>query len=85
MLNSGPGLVAAINEMLLQSFDGRIRLFPAVPDDWDVRFAQLRAGGGFLVSAERHGGKVEYCIIESECGQTCCVANPWPDQDVVVT
>ncbi|MCH2376425.1 MAG: hypothetical protein MK538_19745, partial [Planctomycetes bacterium] len=85
MLNSGPGLVAAINEMLLQSFDGRIRLFPAVPDDWDVRFAQLRAVGGFLVSAERHGGKVEYCIIESECGQTCCVANPWSDQDVVVT
>ena len=29
MLNSGPGLVAAVNEMLLQSFDGLIRVFPA--------------------------------------------------------
>lgn len=85
MLNSGPGLVAAVNEMLLQSFDGLIRIFPAVPGDWDARFAQLRAVGGFLVSSEREGGDVRYFVVESLEGERCRVLSPWPEEEVTVT
>lgn len=54
---------AGIQEMLLQSHTGVIRVFPAVPVAWqDVSFDKLRAMGAFLVSAEkvagRGGGKV---------------------------
>ena len=36
--------VACVNEMLLQSWGGRIRVFPACPDHWrDVRFDRLLA------------------------------------------
>jgi len=48
----------AVHEMLLQSWGGRLRVFPAVADRWpDVSFRRLRAEGGFIVSADRSGGK----------------------------
>jgi hypothetical protein len=75
----------AIGEMLLQSYNGEIRLFPSVPPDWqDCRFHQLRAVGAFLVSAERRGGRTAYAVIRSLAGQKCVVANPWPSQEARV-
>lgn len=48
---------AAVTEMLLQSWGGRIRLFPAVPDSWrECSFADLLAEGAVTVSAERVDG-----------------------------
>lgn len=60
----------AIHEMLLQSHGGVIRLFPAVSAEWkDVRFDALRAEGGFIVSAERKGGKtVSYTVTATVDG-----------------
>ncbi len=50
---------AGIQEMLLQSHTGTIRLFPAIPADWtDVSFTTLRAEGGILVSAAMVGGEL---------------------------
>ena len=50
---------AGIHEMLLQSHTGVIRVFPAVPESWkNVSFNNLRAMGGFLVSAALKDGKV---------------------------
>jgi len=41
-----------IQEMLLQSYNGYIRVFPAIPTAWkDVTFHRLRTEGGFLVDA----------------------------------
>src|SRR3990172_9090865 len=38
------GAAHAVNEMLLQSWGDRIRLFPAVPSEWrDVAFTDLRS------------------------------------------
>src|SRR5690606_29102129 len=55
-----------IQEMLLQSYDGRIRVFPAVPSEWVGSF-RLRAAGGFMVAAETKGqGRAERVVIESE-------------------
>ena len=50
---------AGIQEMLLQSHTGMIRVFPAVPAAWkDAAFSSLRAQGAFLVSARRVDGAV---------------------------
>ena len=48
----------AVNKMLLQSYQGVLRLFPDWPKDRDARFGQLRAYGAFLVSSELTGGAV---------------------------
>ena len=44
-------------EMLLQSEMGFVEVFPAIPGSWkQVSFENLRAQGGFLVSATRENG-----------------------------
>lgn len=64
----------AIQDMLLQSWNNKIRIFPAVPDQWEnVKFENLRAEGGFLVSAERKCGKIAWIRIESLADEPCCV------------
>ncbi len=68
----------AVHEMLLQSWGGKIKIFPAVPVKWrDVSFSQLRAGGGFLVSAEKKGGKTVTVAITSTVDQQLRLVNPF--------
>jgi hypothetical protein len=78
-------VTATINEMLLQSHQGVIRLFPDWPKDKDARFDKLRAYGAFLVSAEMKGGAVQNVRIVSERGQLCTLRNPWPGKKVRLT
>jgi hypothetical protein len=62
----------AIQEMLLQSHGGVIRVFPAVPSAWrDVAFHDLRAEGAFLVSAVRRDGKTLWVRVRSLAGEPC--------------
>ncbi|MBW7459917.1 hypothetical protein K0U00_38240, partial [Paenibacillus sepulcri] len=49
-------LPAVINECLLQSYNGELRLFPNWPKDKRAEFHTLRAVGGFLVSASVEAG-----------------------------
>ncbi len=74
----------AINEMLLQSYDGVIRLFPDWPRNLNARFGTLRAVGAFLVSAQLKDGIVRGVKIISEKGRDCTIVNPWPGQRVRV-
>jgi len=67
---------SAVNEMLLQSQDGNIRICPAVPAGWEVRF-DLLAQGVFRVSAEHKAGKVLWVAIESQAGGPCQLIHPW--------
>jgi len=77
-IESGSGFVTAINEMLLQSYDGVIRVFPAIPKMWTfARFKDLRAVGAFLVSSEYNLGGINWIIIKSIKGGICKVLNPW--------
>jgi alpha-L-fucosidase 2 len=47
----------AVHEMLLQSWGGVIRVFPATPARWrQAAFDDLRAEGGYRVSARRENG-----------------------------
>lgn len=74
----------AINEMLLQSHEGVLRLFPCWPREMDARFGTLRAVGAFLVSAELKDGVISGVTILSEKGRDCTVVNPWPERKVQV-
>jgi alpha-L-fucosidase 2 len=76
---------STLQEMLLQSFDGTLRLFPNWPKDKDARFGTLRARGAFLVSAGLKSGVVSGVTILSEKGRDCVVFNPWPGKKVKVS
>ncbi len=71
------GILAPLQEMLLQSWDGTIRLFPAWPRNLDAAFTTLRAEGAFLVSATLHDGRVGQVTLHSERGGACRLASPW--------
>lgn len=68
--------MTTVNEMLLQSVGGVIRLFPV----WrsDASFETLRADGAFLVSADQTDGRVGDVRIVSEKGGLLRVENPFP-------
>ncbi|WP_052329525.1 glycosyl hydrolase family 95 catalytic domain-containing protein [Rhodopirellula sp. SWK7] len=68
---------ASIMELLLQSWGKKIRVFPATPDVWEnASFDQLRAQGGFLVSAARTQGKTQWVAIKSLAGEPCVLKVP---------
>jgi alpha-L-fucosidase 2 len=68
----------AVHEMLLQSWGGVIRVFPAVPAEWtDVSFRDLRAEGAFLVSAQRKQGKTIWVRILAEKAGIIRLKNPF--------
>jgi alpha-L-fucosidase 2 len=78
-------LPAVINECLMQSYTGTIRLFPNPRNLGPARFTNLRAVGAFLVSAAFDGEKVSQVSIVSEKGKTVRLANPWKGAPVRIT
>ena len=70
-------LACAMNEALLQSHDGVVRVAPAAGTR-DARFT-LHATGGFVVSAEVEKGVVRWVSIVSRFGGPCRFENPWPE------
>jgi len=74
-----------INECLMQSYDGTIRLFPNWPLDRPAAFATLRAVGAFLVSASCANGEVGQVEILSEAGSPLRIVNPWKAGARVIT
>ena len=74
VIESPLSFVTSMHDMLLQSWGGVVRVFPAVPKAWgDIAFHQFRAQGAFLVSAKRKGGESQFVHIESEIGSPCVV------------
>jgi hypothetical protein len=86
-LSESVGIAAAISEFLLQSVDDTIRVFPCWPKDKDARFRNLRAQGGFLVSAEQTGGTVTMLEITPTVDGRLRMVDPWTgrttEQDAV--
>ena len=61
-----------LQDIVLQSWGGTIRVFPGVPKTWkDVTIDQMRTEGAFLVSAVRRDGKTKWIRIESLAGEKC--------------
>ncbi|MDN3354091.1 hypothetical protein [Actinomadura sp. DC4] len=77
--------LSALNESLLQSYNDKIRVFPAVPSDssFTGKFTLL-AKNGFLVSSEREAGEIKYVGLKSLYGASATVVNPWGTQQVRV-
>ncbi|MCG7310299.1 glycoside hydrolase family 95-like protein [Brachybacterium sp. ACRRE] len=77
----------SIHDMLLTSWGDRLRIFPAVPTGWkEVSFDELRAEGGFRVSAVRSQGVTKEVRITSDAGEPLRVAptglpSPWVATD----
>lgn len=71
-----------INEMLLQSYEHVIRVFPNWNRLKDASFNNLRAYGAFLVSSSLKNGEIESVRLLSEKGRLCKMENPWKGQKV---
>lgn len=56
----------AIQNMLLYSEWGKIKVFPAVPKDWSrIEFNNFRAFGGLIISCKMENGKITYLKISA--------------------
>ena len=71
------GVAAIVTEFLMQSVGDIIRVFPCWPKEQDAKFTNLRAQGGFLVSAQQKDGMVTKLEITSTVGGTLRLLNPW--------
>ncbi|MGL4853289.1 MAG: glycosyl hydrolase family 95 catalytic domain-containing protein [Phocaeicola sp.] len=77
-------LGTAVNEMLLQSQEGKIRVFPALPSNRSMAFT-LMARGAFKVSSYiSEDGKIPGVEIESLNGNSCRIQNPWSSGKVEI-
>lgn len=75
----------SLQDMLVQSWGGVVRLFPAVPAAWgDIALRDFRTEGAFLLSASRSGGVTRWLKVHSEAGAPC-VLRPGIDGDLAVT
>jgi hypothetical protein len=58
-----------VHEMLIQSNNGYIEIFPALPTHWKkASFKTLRTEGAFLVSASLENGLTKEVVITAEAG-----------------
>jgi hypothetical protein len=70
-------LPGVLNECMLQSYAGTLRLFPNVQNLGPARFENLRAAGAFLVSAAFDGRETTHISLLSEKGKQVRLAKPW--------
>jgi hypothetical protein len=77
-------LPAVLNECLMQSWTGVIRLFPNRQGLGPAQFRSLRAVGAFLVSATYDGSRIAGVSLRSEKGARARIANPWPGAPIRV-
>lgn len=67
-----------VQELLVQSRNGYIQVFPAVPQSWtNVSFKDLRTEGAFLVSADKENGVPAKVKIYAEKGGLLRVKLPF--------
>ncbi|TQK17693.1 glycosyl hydrolase family 65 [Microbacterium sp. SLBN-154] len=65
-----------VNELMMQSSTGVIRLFPNDTSIGNAEFENLRAVGGFIVSARYASGGCDRIRVQSECGGTLRILTP---------
>lgn len=76
------GAAQAVSELLLQSVGDIMRVLPAWPLENPVRFHQLRAQGGFLVSGGCEEGRLLPVRVLSTVGGAFRMASPWEQTTV---
>ena len=76
-------LTAALNDALVQDYDGLLRIAPAVPSDWDLDgtvFIQHQS----QVHVQVHQGIPVTVVVDAGADYSLKVRNPWPGQTLVV-
>ncbi|WP_158972769.1 hypothetical protein [Paraglaciecola sp. L3A3] len=69
VIESPLSYATSVHDMLLQSWGGKVRIFPASPKQWpDVAFHQFRTQGAFLVTAKKAKGITQFVELESLVG-----------------
>lgn len=72
VIESPLSFATSLHDMMLQSWGGQIRVFPASPKKWkDVSFHNFRTQGAFLVSAKKIKGSTEFVAVKSLKGNAC--------------
>jgi alpha-L-fucosidase 2 len=75
-----------VQEMLIQSYQGYIEVFPALPAAWkNVSFSTLRTEGAFLVSAKKEQGIVKEVTLRAVAGGELRLKLPFPTWYVLGT
>jgi alpha-L-fucosidase 2 len=78
------GVVAdALQESLVQDYDGVIRIAPAIPPGWDFD-GSVYVQGKTKVDVQTRDGTVVAAVVEAGMSQTLKVRNPWPGKPVDV-
>lgn len=72
-LENSSAIPTTVNEMLLQSYEGIIRLFPVWKQN--ARFHGLRANGAFVIDAQQENGRIHAEIL-SEKGMPLTLEAP---------
>ena len=77
----GGDLCAVVNESLLQSWEGKIRVFPANGDE-EALF-RLHAEGDFMVTSQKDKGIIRFVAVESGAGARLNVVSPFEKMECV--
>lgn len=79
------GITMGICDMLLQGWNDRVRVFPAVPEHWrEVAFRDLVAEGAWKVSAVRLRGETTWVRIVATQERLLRLRNPFGDRPVTI-
>lgn len=85
VIESPLSFATSLHDMLLQSWGGKIRVFPACPNIWpDAAFHHLRTQGAFLVSARKKTGVTRFVRIESLAGSPCTIITDIPKPHIAI-
>jgi hypothetical protein len=73
----------ALQEALVQDYDGVIRVAPAIPPGWDFD-GSVYVRGNTKVDVQTRNGAVTNIVIEAGTSQPLKIRNPWPGKPVDV-
>jgi hypothetical protein len=79
------GSIETVDEMLLSSYDGVLRFFPAWPLARTVSFSDFGAVGDFSVSSSLSGGVIGATTVVSNAGRPLTIAQPFPGATITIT
>jgi len=82
-IEQAANVALAINESLVQDYDGLLRIAPALPAGWDAD-ATLPIQHKDTVSVQVHEGVLGTVAIAAGSTGTVNIRNPWPGQSVDV-
>jgi len=75
---------AALQEALVQDYDGIIRVNPSFPHSWSVD-GQVSVRNKTKVDLQIRNGQLHTLVIESGSTGKIQIRNPWPDSTVTIT